>query len=160
MIDISLLLPAELSEVWHWFEAEGIESWESYRDRLTGPQWMHLGLFDGAQLVGCISCEKMADTCFYHVSTKRGAVKPKDLRHALIESTRLFLASGMSQSSAVIPHKNRAAKLLAISCGMKLRGGDEKEGIYTITAEEFIQRWGDYGRKSEAAVSEHDDQHV
>lgn len=152
MIDISLLLPAELSEVWRWLKVEDAESWESYRDSRTGPQWMHLGLFDKAQLVGCISCEKMADTCFYHVATRPKSIHPKELRNVLIESTRLFLASGMTRTCAVIPHKNRAAKRLAIACGMRLRGGDEKEGIYTITAEEFIKRWGDYGRKSETAV--------
>ncbi len=145
MIDVSLIFPAELKPAYDWFEGEGYEPWESFRQSRTGPQWAHLGIFRDGELVGVVSCENRGRSCNYHVATKRRALKPNVLRNILIESTRLFLRGGMKYTSAFIPNENRAAKILALSCGMRLRAMNDTESRYYITAEEFVSRWGSYG---------------
>lgn len=145
MIEITLLSPEELKPAYTWFEGDEYEPWEEYKASRTGPQWMHLGLFQEGDLVGCVSIENQGDSCTYHVATKRRSVKSADLRKILIESTRLFLRAGMKYTAASMPSENRAARLLARSCGMTLRRQDEVTSHYSITADEFVSHWGEYG---------------
>ena len=150
MIDISLLFPDELEPAYSWLS--GVGTWEEYRASRTGPEWMHLGIYQDGELAAVASCELYGaqnQNCGFHVCKKKGAISSAELRRVWVEIARLVFGSGVSTMTASFPNNHWGAQRLVEDCGMSYAGDVEGDSFYLMTADQFEEI---HGRKSKTAV--------
>lgn len=104
---------------WEYGPQENVD-WPRYYAEMNAPGWYHLGVYSGAEFVGCVSFEQInRHIMAYHVVTARRKVQPQALADLLLSTTPFFFRRGFTALTVTIPIANVAAARLAIRCGMK-----------------------------------------
>lgn len=136
MLELEPLQPSQYRQVaeWEFGPQPNGTDWQRYETEMDAPQWRHLGLYDGAEFIGCISLERIdPQTMAYHVVTDRHKVHPQTLAQVLLKMADELFASGYAALTVRIPSTNRAAARLAIRCGMVETRRDESERHFILT---------------------------
>ena len=119
---------------WEFGEQSENTDWQRYIAEMNAPQWAHLGLYGGADFIGCISLERIdPQTMAYHVVTDRHRVHPRALAQVLLKMADELFKQGHTALTVRIPSTNRAAARLAIRCGMTETGRNESERHFILT---------------------------
>jgi len=141
MLALEPLKPEQLRQVYEW-DAPHMESFESYARRLSRPHWAHYGIQENGDRIGCISLELTGlDACQLHVTMQPRAAKLAELRELILSVGQHLFDSGFQAIRTEICKENRAAKMLALLCGMRKTDADERYQRFLITKEEFYGRW-------------------
>ncbi len=123
---------------WEWGKQEGVD-WERYAAEMNEPQWAHFGLYDGAQLVGRVSFERIdPHTMSYHVVTARRKIHPNTLAQVLLKSSAFFFQRGFTRLVVRIPKEKRAAARLALRCGMREDAATDTERHFTLIRSRYL----------------------
>jgi hypothetical protein len=123
---------------WEFGEQGENVDWSRYAAEMNAPQWMHFGVYSGADFVGCISLEKISyNMAAYHVVTARKRVHPQALAGALLTSAGYLFKEGFTAVVADIPIDKRAAARLAIRCHMKEWGHTPTMRYFILTRQRF-----------------------
>lgn len=142
MLELEPLKDGQLRQVYEWDEGEKYEPFESYERRLTRPNWMHYAILGDGLFIGAISCELVAPTtCSIHVAKRRGAGRMSELRHLIFTVANYLFDGGMQSLLAEVRKENRAARQLAIHCGMFPGASTETSQFYALTAAQYYQSW-------------------
>ena len=126
---------------WEWGPQEDVD-WERYAAEMNAPQWAHFGLYDGAELIGCVSLEKIdRQMVAGHVVTARRKIHPLLMAQVLLKTAGDLFALGYTAMVARIPKDKRAAARLALRCGMREWGHTPETRYFILTK----SRWQLYG---------------
>lgn len=126
MLEIQDVTPAQLMQVYYWDEANPVSRFlpftpEQYLAKVTAANWVHYGIYRNGVFVACLSVEAWAaDRWEIHVTTARRAIKPSELRRAVIAIKNGALRSGVKEVFAFVPNLHKAAQRLCRDCGLSL----------------------------------------
>src|SRR5262245_46688880 len=143
MITLEPLREDQYRQVAEWeFGPQGADTdWARYRAEMNAPKWAHFGLYAGAELVGCVSLEKIdRQMIAYHVVTARRRITPTALAQVLLKMAGDQFALGYLALVARIPVEKRAAARLAIRCGMREWGHTPEIRYFMLTRGRYGQR--------------------
>ncbi|MCI0748169.1 MAG: hypothetical protein L0Y58_22410 [Verrucomicrobia subdivision 3 bacterium] len=141
MLDLELLQPGQLRQVYEWDNVSALEDFEPYAARLSCGNWLHYAINRDGQFVGCLSLELIgADEAGFHLSMQPRSVRLADLRHALISTGAVLFQGGIRKIIAEICPENRSARLLAALCGMIPAGQIGAYRRFELTAAEFAAK--------------------
>lgn len=112
--------------------------WERYYAEMNAPQWLHYGIYEGADFIGCISLERQGRTATeFHVVTARRKVNPYALAELLRNIAAYLFNHGFLALTTKIPKQKRAATRLAIRCGMVEWGHTPALRLFMLTKNRF-----------------------
>lgn len=123
---------------WEFGPQVGVD-WARYTFEMSLPKWRHYGLYLSHQLVGCVSLEKRGTTAIYHVVTARHKLHPNFLAQTLLNIAGHLFENGFAAVSAHIPIEKRAGARLALRCGMREIGHDQKLRYFILTKSRYLK---------------------
>lgn len=118
--------PETLFQVYCWDQENPVSrflplSWEDYHQKVTQPNWCHYGIYREGCFVACASVEAHGPLVWEaHISVARHAIKPQELRQAVLSLIQGAIQSGVQELFAFVPSIHRAAQRLCKACGMVL----------------------------------------
>lgn len=136
MLELSVLKPEQLRLVHKWDGTA--EPFEDYEHRMTRPHWAHYAINAHAIAIGCVSLELIdPKTCSLHLSMRPKTALLRELQRLLFDVAAILFAGAIRTIICEIHPTNRAARLLAVSCGMNPAGQDERCLYFALTAEDY-----------------------
>lgn len=142
MLELESLPPDALRQVYEWDNGAAFESFETYATRLSRPNWTHYAILDDGRFIGSISLELTGPTtCSIHVAKTPGVGLLKDLRRLIFTVADILFCGGMKHLVAEIFAENRAARLLAVACGMFPAEKTATHHYFRLTAEQYFNSW-------------------
>lgn len=119
---------------WEWGPQPEGTDWARYQAEMNAPKWAHLGLYDGAEFIGCVSLEKIdRQMVAYHVVTARRKVHSRKLAGLLLNTADSLFKQGCTALVARIPSEKRAAAVLALRCHMVEYGHTPEVRYFMLT---------------------------
>lgn len=142
MLDIDLLPPDALRQVYDWDHGEKFEPFKTYAARLSGPNWTHYAIKREGRFIGCLSLELTGPTtCSIHLAKRPGSERLSELRQLMFAVANTLFDRGFQSLLAEVRKENRAARQLAVLCGMSAGPHTETHQYYTLTAQQYYQSW-------------------
>lgn len=142
MLELKALPPVALRQVYEWDNGAAFEPFETYAARLSGPNWTHYAILDGGRFIGSISLELTGPTtCSIHVAKTPGAGRLAELRQMIFGVADALFDGGIQSLLAEVRKENRAARQLAVLCGMFAGPDTETHQYYTLTSQQYYQSW-------------------
>lgn len=136
MLELAILQSEQLRLVHQWDCTD--EPFEEYESRMQLPHWAHYAINDCGIAIGCVSLELIdPKTCSLHLSMRPKTARLRELQRLLLSLGAILFAGAIRTVICEIHPTNRAARLLAVSCGMTPAGQDERCLYFALTAEDY-----------------------
>lgn len=125
MLSVREISGDELYPVWQWDERDADDpypktDWDTYVTKYSQPRFCHYGIFKCDILAGCLTVELWSQTEYEaHVSSSRHLLTPQEMRSAVIAVKNAAARNGVKRFFCFIPNYLRAARRLALACGLK-----------------------------------------